>query len=295
MLINCPDDQLVEMNLIIQVVKKYKYILILVLGIICLTILEIVYLPEGVDWVKTYRPATIALLNGLSPYAIDIYFAPPWALIPLIPFALLPEQIGRGAIFSLGLIVFAYTAVKLGGNKIALTAFVLSPPVIHCLYNSNIEWMPILGFILPPQIGIFFVSIKPQIGIGIAIYWLFSAWRKGGFREIIRIFAPFIIVLILSFLVFGFWPSRFRETISLTQSYNSSIWPLGIPIGILLLIKAFRSKNSIPAMAAGPFLSPYVLFHAYSGAIISLVPSAIESVGVSIGLWIIILIRALNW
>ncbi len=274
--------------------NKYKNILA-GLCIICLTILCIIFLPEGVDWVNTYRPASIALLNGQSPYTVDIYFAPPWALIPLLPFALLPEQIGRGAIFVVGLIAFSYTTIKLGGNKIALISILLSPPVIHCLYNSNIEWLPILGFILPPQIGLFFVSIKPQIGIGITIFWFFASFNKGGFREVFRVFAPFSIVLVLSFLVFGFWPLRFRETISLTNEYNSSIWPLGIPIGILLLAKAFLSKRAHPAMAAGPFLSPYVLFHAYSGAILALSPSAIYSTVASISLWIIVLIRAMNW
>ena len=280
------------MDLLDQLKKNYKIIILLSLSVIVLTALVAVLIPDGTDWTNTYRPATLALLDGKSPYTVDIFFAAPWTVIPLIPFALLPEHIGRASIFTLGLIIFSFSAIKLGAKKGALAAFLLSPPVIHCLYNSNIEWIPILGFILPPQVGLFFVAIKPQIGLGIAVFWLIEAWRKGGVRETARVFGPFTAILLLSFVVFGFWPLRFQDTLSITEEYNASFWPLGIPLGILLIVKAIRSRKPNPAMAASPFFSPYVLLHAYSGALVSLAPSTIEMAAVSTGLWIAVLIRA---
>lgn len=111
------------------------------------------YLPPGIDWRDTYRPAARALLSGKSPYTVDIYFAAPWALLPLIPFALLPETIGRAVLLLVGLIAFAFTARRLGAKPLSMTAFLLSPPVLHCLLNSNIEWLPLLGAVLPPPRG----------------------------------------------------------------------------------------------------------------------------------------------
>ena len=36
----------------------------------------VVYLPPGVDWETYYRPAALALLAGIDPYAIQGFFSP---------------------------------------------------------------------------------------------------------------------------------------------------------------------------------------------------------------------------
>lgn len=268
--------------------------LLIGIGLILLIVCAYEFLPVGVDWDLTYRPATLALLQGHSPFSVDVYYAVPWAVIPLIPFALLPIKLGRAVLFIVGIVVFLFTAIKLGGKKVAVTAFLCSPPVIHCLYNSNIEWMPILGFILPPQIGLFFVATKPQIGVGIALYWVYDSWKTGGIWEVFRVFAPFTIVMFLSFWIFGLWPLRFQDTLTLTAGYNSSIWPYGIPLGLLLLIRAMRGNDPFPAMASSPFFSPYVLLHAYSGALISVIRSNFVTVSITVLLWGLVILQALK-
>jgi hypothetical protein len=80
--------------------------------------------------------------------------------------ALLPENIGRGFLFVVSLAAFAYTDFRLGGKPLALGEFLASPPVLHCLLNSNLDWMPLLGFVLPPPVGLFFLAVKPQVGSG---------------------------------------------------------------------------------------------------------------------------------
>jgi hypothetical protein len=97
---------------------------------------------------------------------VGIYFAVSWALLPLIPVAVLPEKIGRGILFAAGLFPFAYAGHALGAKRAALTLFLLSPKVSHGLLKSNIEWLPFMGVILPPQVGVFFVTIKPQSDLG---------------------------------------------------------------------------------------------------------------------------------
>jgi hypothetical protein len=269
----------------------FKILLLCLLGV-AITLASAVYLPEGIDWRDTYRPAALALLSGQSPYSIDIFFAAPWALFPLLPFALLPENLGRGILFLVGLIAYGYTAYKLGAKPVALVAFLASPPVMHGLLNSNIEWLPLLGFVMPPQIGLFFISIKPQIGSVVAIFWLVEAWRNGGLREAIRIFLPVSLALLVSFALFGFWPLRFQNTLALTRSYNASLWPGSIPIGVALLVAAIHRRNIRFAMGASPCLSPYVLLHAWSGVLVALVSQPVELVAAVVGLWTLVFYRA---
>src|SRR5689334_13486496 len=197
----------------------------------------------ALDWIENYRPAALAVWQGASPYAIHHFFAAPWTLIPIIPLALLPYAMGRWCLFVVGLCTFAYLAYRLGARPLTLAFFLLSYPVLADLSNGNIEWLAMLGFVLPPQIGLIFVLIKPQIGIGIAIYWLIEAYQQGGTLQAVRISLPLIIVTLLSFLIFGFWPLHFLDTLAMARKietnnsiyYNASLWPFGLMIGLGLL------------------------------------------------------------
>src|SRR5689334_10080049 len=88
-------------------------------------------LPEGIDWHYSFRPASLSLLAAKSPFDVEGFYGAPWGLIPLLPFAILPENIGRAALFVLGLGTFAYTAYRLGAKPLTMAAFLLSPPVLH--------------------------------------------------------------------------------------------------------------------------------------------------------------------
>lgn len=229
------------------------------------------------DWLYTYAPAALAVWRGESPFSNPIYFAAPWATLPLIPFALMPYAIGRWCLLIIGLGSFAFIAYRLGAKPVTLSLFLLSYPVLADLANGNIEWMPMLGFVLPPRIGLIFVLIKPQVGIGIAIYWFVEAWQTGGFRQVIRIFSPVLILFLISFILYGFWPLYFLNTLELannTQStsqldYNASLWPFGVIIGLALMVSAIKTKNDRLSMMAGPFLSPYALIATYATSLLA--------------------------
>ena len=163
--------------------------------------------------------------------------------------------------------MFAWSIYRLGAKPLALAAFVASPLVMHSLLNANIDWMVVFGFTLPPQVGLFFVSVKPQMGSVVAVFGLFEAWRKGRLRGVLHVFAPFVIVLLLSFVIFGFYPLAWVMDRKVDQWWNASLWPISIPIGLTLVIAALYRRKIQFAMGAAPLLSPYVLFNAYSGAL----------------------------
>ena len=208
------------------------------------------------------------------------------------PFALLPQSLGRAGWFVLSVIMFAWSIYRLGAKPIALAAFVGSPIVMHSLLNANIEWMVIFGFTLPPQIGLFFVTVKPQMSSVVVLFWLVEAWRKGRWREVVRVFGPFAAVLLLTFVLYGFYPRDWG--IAEAEWWNASLWPVSIPIGLTLAVAAIRRRKIQLAMGASPLLTPYLLFHSYSGALATLAPYTVEMVTAVIGLWILVLMRALH-
>ncbi len=249
------------------------------------------YVPYGVDWRTVFRPAAQALLQWETPYSIDGYFNTPWALLPLIPLAILPESVGYAMLVLFSLAGFSYTAHRLGARPSIIVVLLFSPPVLHSLLNGNIDALAVIGFVLPKPIGLFFILIKPQIGIALAIYWLFEAWRQGGVREIIRTFGPVTVVLIGSFVLYGFWPLRFKQEIHLW--WNASLWPASIPVGVALLLVSLIRKQKEYAIAASPFLSPYVLLHAWVGVLLALVSRVPHTLVAVLGLWLLVALRSI--
>lgn len=277
-----------------------KTLLVIVLGAVALFGLAKIFprLEIGMDWEQTYRPAALAMARGESPYSVSIFYAAPWSVIPLIPFALLPKNIGNLTIFLLGLFAFAYISYKLGAGPGSTTIFLLSASVVGCLIFGNIEWMPLLGLILPAPIGLIFAVIKPQVGIGIVIYWFVHTLRSKGIWETFKVFLPVTIVTLISFWMFGFWPMLFLKTLEQSENsvldYNTSLWPQGAFIGLWLLYKAFKKEEPETAIAASPFLSPYALQFTWVSVLAGLIKKPREMLLVSLGLWIPVILRILS-
>ncbi len=251
------------------------------------------WLPPAVDWHLFFRPAAQELLHGRSPYTVEGFPSPPWALLPMLPLALLPEHVGRALFFILSLGVFAYVAYRLGASATTMFFFLVSPPVLHSLLNGNVDSWVLLGFVLPPPVGLLFLSIKPQIGVGVALFWLVEAWRKGKMAAVVKTFAPTTIAWLASFLLYGLWPLRWQQEVEVW--WNASAWPLSIPVGVALMVAAVRLRQKEFAMAAAPCLSPYVLLHAWGGALAALMTLPAEMIAVVLGLWIIVLSSLLGF
>lgn len=207
------------------------------------------------DWTSIYRPVTLTFFHGGSPYGGTGYYNPPWLLLPLLPLALLPYQLGRFLFFMVSLAGFAFIARRLTSNPLTIVLFLSSVPVFFCLHQGNIDWIPMLAFVTPAPFALILAVIKPQIGAGIALYWLFESWRQGGPRLVIRNFLPVSLLLIASFVFYGLWPMSFSS--KAVASWNVSLFPYLIPIGVLLVFLAIRRSQQQPAMAAGICFAPY--------------------------------------
>ncbi|MFN8462081.1 MAG: hypothetical protein U0X93_09975 [Anaerolineales bacterium] len=63
--------------------------------------------------------------------------------------------------------------------------------------------MLLLGFVLPPQVGLILLAIKPQVGIGLGLYWFITIWKYKGLKEVAMAFAPVTILLLVSFVIYN--------------------------------------------------------------------------------------------
>lgn len=149
---------------------------------------------------------------------------------------------------------------------------------------GNIDWLIPLGAVLPPQIGLFLVLSKPQIGLGVAIFWLIEAYRSGRIKQVIRIFWPVTLATVISVVIYGLY---LLQGLQLVDSWwNLSLWPYAIPIGIALVIYAVQNKNILFAVASGAFLSPYLTPQSLAIPIFGIIKNRAVLIGVVIGSWI---------
>ena len=165
----------------------------------------------GFDWQYTFYHAARMLLTGHNPYLVPTFNNPPWTLLPLIPFALLPESIGTTFYFVFSVLAYAFVAHKLQARPLAFVAFMLSSPVLYGLYRLNIDALVLVGFVLPAPIGLFFVMMKPQMGMAMAMYWLVQAWKTGGIKKVALTFGP--VVIGIRAFVFIFWKLDYKPAI----------------------------------------------------------------------------------
>lgn len=237
----------------------------------------------GIDWKGNIRFAAIDLISGHTPYTNYERCYPPWIYLLVSPLTALSPDLATAMLFVLTYMVYSFVILHLKATPWSACAFMLNRFSLNNAINANLDFLTVLGFALPPQIGLFFVLSKPQIGFAIALYWLVEAWRKGRIREVIRVFAPVTAAYLISFLIYGLWPLK---VMGMTNNpFNSSLWPFGIPLGIFLLYKAIRDKNQLFAMGASPFLAPYVNITSYAVVLIPIIPNAL----------VMLIVSALSW
>jgi hypothetical protein len=112
-----------------------------------------------------------------------------------------------------------------------------------------------LVFLFPPQIGLFFVLIKPQVGIAMAIYWLIVSPNR------IRNFLPVALAFLISFVIYPDWITKLVIRGNKTGyfgTFDISFFPYLVPLGLALLYVAIRKHKDSFAYMASPFPSPYV-------------------------------------
>lgn len=218
-----------------------------------------------IDQTSTFLRAVDYLVQ---PNALDAFKNPPWTALYLIPFGLLARVsvpaalIAQMAIYwlALALVVVKFWRGHGPGYRAFLIAMT-SPFALDAALNLNIDWMVVVGLLVPAAYSAPLLLVKPQNAIG---YLAALSWR-----ELVRWTLVALIVVLASFLIWGPWPLVWLE--------NSSVRPVGtnvnfapwyvasplvtIPIGIVLAVIARRRRDGLLAILAGAFVVPYIAFY----------------------------------
>lgn len=246
------------------------------------------------DFYLNFYSAARSVLSGHSPYE-TITNSPPWGIIPLIPFALLPPVPAHGIYFAFCLFVLVYIAWRLRASPLTIVAFILSPTAIGALLVGNLDPIVLSGMLFPPVLGLLILLIKLQIGTGVALYYLIDFLRSKRYLEIVKTFAPVTTAYALTLLLFPVWYVRISSLPS--NEWNRSLFPYSVPLGLFLLWLALHKQNPYFALAATPFLAPYHSFYTYTAVQIGLLHSDVEEyirrdvlhIALTIFLWVIML------
>lgn len=241
--------------------------------------------PNGYDYYHAFEPAAQLWLRGQSPYLQGAFFNPPWALVPLLPLVLLPGPWVPWLLALANLGAFAAAGVRLGAKPLPLALLILSPQMLRLGFNGQIDWLLPLGLLLPRPAALFFVLAKPQLGIGLAVYWLVDSWRAGGWRQLAKDFGPVGAAFALSFAVYGFYLGGGAVLTGPTITWNISPWPYSLIVGAALLVSALRNRRAGHALTAGPFFSPYLAGHSIVSPVLGLVHDQWVMAAACLSLW----------
>lgn len=204
------------------------------------------YYPPAVDWEYSFSPLSEHWRN---PYVIRTFTMPPWVTF-LVPHAWLPLSWGNAINLSLNITVILALVRRYNGGWQTLLLVFTSPPFFDLARTNNIDWIPMLAFLIPPAWGLPLLAIKPQSMGASALIW----WKREKFRW--QMLLPLVLVLGISLFVWGNWIVELGLIDNIV--WNFAPWPLGIPLGVYMLVRAYKKDDVILAAVATPFLVPYI-------------------------------------
>lgn len=211
------------------------------------------FYPVGVDWEYTFSAVSG---HWLDPYVIETFTSPPW-IVALLPHAWLPTTWGNAINLCLNVLMIALVIRRFNGGLPLMLLVYTSPPFFDLVRTNNIDWIPLLALLLPPMWGLPLLALKPQSLSGIALIW----WKRSTNR--IKLVAPLIVIVLLSFLIWGMWPFQIQSLGDV--QWNFAPWPFGIVLGAYMLFRAYKQDDEFLAAAATPFLMPYIAPYSVAG------------------------------
>jgi hypothetical protein len=221
--------------------------------------------PEGgFDWRNDIGPGVRHWWP--APWDEGLILAP-WGALLLSPLGGLPDRISTALTNSLSVIIFALISRKFGGPDWIAIPVLMSPPGYWLFYNGQTEWLVLIGLLFFNGLDIPLLLLKPQVAIGAFLPRL----RRAGDQWKHYVLPGFIIFMI-SILIWPLWPFKMPEIIPVLTagSWNSALWPWGIPIGVFLLWYSWKTVDDRWGVAATPFLFPYINMPNYLGLLIVL-------------------------
>ena len=221
----------------------------LVFTVLIFTMLPVTFM----DWMDSFRPTAA---NLETPYGPGI-FNPPWLFVILHPLTWFDPRVGASLLIVISLVIISIY-VK-APKKVLLVA--CSAPLIALVTLGQIDGLIILGLMLPAEIGLVWLMMKPQ---GVFL----TALRRLSPRSIIIAGS----ILVLSVLVWGFWWQDLLLFRSLTDTgHNVSLFPYTMLLGLPLIYLGLKRNSDALLCLASLSFSPYFMITSTLPAVAAIV------------------------
>ncbi len=219
------------------------------------TLLRSVY---GVDYVHFFSPA----LHTSEPYEVPGFYNPFW-VFAAVWFSELFGAYKLAAWVVLNLCCYVWVCVRMKMPLWTVVPYLVFSGALMSVYVGNVEGIVALGLVLPPPVGIILLMMKPQIGMAVAAYYVLSAFIYSGWKKAAQTLVPVLVLFALSFVFYGDWFFKPLELIE--RGYNTIFYfPIGVPVGIALIVAGVSRRNIGYALMAIPFTAPYMIFHTWA-------------------------------
>lgn len=272
------------------------------------------------DFKRVFLPAARLWLSGQSPYVIPDFVSPPWSLIPVLPFVLIPDNwaallwicLSAVCIYaSLDMAAKAFGWPQDRHRLIIVALLTLSPWTFSTLFYGQLTPLVMLGLVgsfywKSAGLSLFLLSLKPHLGILAALIRLVRWIQARAWRDLlVGISLPSILMICSIAFIPASLPDFIEKVSSGTvyqigSDYMSStpetlrhlrLSPLAMlliygAIGVLVLVFVIRSPN-LPMIATSMLLvAPYARNYDY----ILLALPALYLLGKNYHRWLIIIL-----
>ena len=197
-----------------------------------------------------------------TPYDAYGFVHPVWVVVLAYPFRWLPLEVATLLQALIYFIALALVIVKWGGDRRAILITLCSFISLDAVLQMNVDWLVVVGMLLPPWASGPFVLAKPQIGFG---YYLGL-----NLRDSLKALILMIVVLMVTFLIWGWWPAIIWGRVtdaSISRFFNIAplqyLSYLSLVIGGIMAGVAFRRKDVPLGVLAGLFFTPYIAAYSF--------------------------------
>lgn len=220
--------------------------------VVIVTVFAIFTIPAyGADFIVFYR-AGVAAVSGINPYTLgdEVQFFPPfWTLAVFAPMSMLPVRLAQFIWPIAAMTVWVFILNETNAGSVNIGLFLLNAPFVRGMMLGSYDWMCLIGVLLPIGLGSWFLILKPQVSFG----YIFFQLKERGIKQLAPAYILPGLLLIGATLI-----SLSRTPVLSEMWWNTSLGFIGLPIGGALLFWSFKKRNQWIALAATPFLFPYV-------------------------------------
>jgi hypothetical protein len=136
-----------------------------------------------------------------------------------------------------------------------------SAGVVGLITYGNTDSFVWLGLLMPMPVGLFFLTIKPQVTFLVIAVLALRRLDRAGLPAVVGAFLPVGIATVLWLLIFGL-PNYWFEHM-LHSGPDASLWPYGLIAGVPIGVWALYKRSVRLAMLAGPLCAPYLTINSY--------------------------------